>query len=107
MTKKSFIDDVAKDYNPAEAFISTPAPTPAKPPLEDRETIEAKLQAERERRNKPRLDKRLNLLLTQALYDDLTALSRFDGKSVNSIINEALTELTTARKSDIEKIRSL
>jgi hypothetical protein len=107
MTKKSFIDDVAKDYNPAEAFISTPAQTPTKPPLEDRETIEAKLQAERERRNKPRLDKRLNLLLTQALYDDLTALSRFDGKSVNSIINEALTELTTARKGDIEKIRSL
>lgn len=106
MTKKSFIDDVAKDYNPAEAFISK-APTPAKPPLEDRETIEAKLRAERERKSKPRLDKRLNLLLTQALYEDLTALSRFDGKSVNSIINEALTELTTARKSDIEKIRSL
>ena len=99
MTKKSFIDDVTNEY-PATADLSTTT-------LEDRETIEAKLQAERERRNKPRLDKRLNLLLTQALYDDLTALSRFDGKSVNSIINEALTELTTARKGDIEKIRSL
>lgn len=99
MTKKSFIDDVTNEY-PATAYLSTTT-------LEDRETIEAKLQAERERRNKPRLDKRLNLLLTQALYDDLTALSRFDGKSVNSIINEALTELTTARKGDIEKIRSL
>ena len=99
MTKKSFIDDVTNEYA-ATAYLSTTT-------LEDRETIEAKLQAERERRNKPRLDKRLNLLLTQALYDDLTALSRFDGKSVNSIINEALTELTTARKCDIEKIRSL
>lgn len=107
MSKKTFIEDVKNEYNPAEAFLSkAPIETP-KPPLEDRETIEAKLQAERERRNKPRLDKRLNLLLTQALYDDLSDLSRFDGKSVNSIINEALSELTTARRNDIEKIRSL
>ena len=98
--KKTFINDVTSEYNPAQAFISTP-------PLKDKESIEAELKAERERRNKPRLDKRLNLLLTQALYDDLTALSRFEGKSVNSIINEVLSELTTARKDDIEKIRSL
>lgn len=100
MKKPDFKAEVMNEINPATAYLSTTT-------LEDRETIEAKLQAERERRNKPRLDKRLNLLLTQALYDDLTALSRFDGKSVNSIINEALTELTTARKGDIEKIRSL
>lgn len=98
--KKSFKNDLTNEYNPAQAFISTP-------PLKDKESIEAELKAERERRNKPRLDKRLNLLLTQALYDDLTALSRFEGKSVNSIINEVLSELTTARKDDIEKIRSL
>ena len=100
MSKKSFIDDVASEYNPAQAFISTP-------PLKDKDSIEAELKAERERRNKPRLDKRLNLLLTQALYDDLSDLSRFEGKSVNSLINEALQNLTTARKGDIEKIRSL
>ena len=99
MSKKSFIDDVKTEY-PATAYLSTPT-------LKDKDSIEAELKAERERRNKPRLDKRLNLLLTQALYDDLSDLSRFDGRSVNSIINEALTELTTKRKSDIEKIRSL
>ena len=107
MTKKSFINDVVKEYNPAEAFLSKAPAETLTPSLKDKDSIEAELKAERERRNKPRLDKRLNLLLTQALYEDLTDLSRFDGKSVNSIINEALTELTTARKDDIQKIRSL
>ena len=109
MSKKSFIDDVTKDYNPAEAFISTPAPapTPAKPPLEDRETIEAKLQAERERRNRPTLEKRLNLLLTDELFNDLKDLSRFDGRSVNKIINETLAEYMDSRRDDLNKIRSL
>ena len=107
MTKKSFIDDVAKDYNPAEAFISKAPIEAPRPPLEDRETIEAKLKAERERKNKPTLEKRLNLLLTEELFSDLKDLSRFDGRSVNKIINETLADYINSRKDDLNKIRSL
>lgn len=106
MSKKSFINDVAS-YNPAEAFISTPTPAPAKPQLEDRDSIEAKLQAERERRNKPTLEKRLNLLLTDELFNDLKDLSRFDGRSVNKLINETLADYVASRQDDLNKIRSL
>jgi uncharacterized protein (DUF4415 family) len=100
MSKKSFIDDVKTDYNPAQAFISPQ-------PLKDKEAIEAELKAERERRSKPRLEKRLNLLTTEKLHKDLQDLSRYDGRSVNSIINDALADYLETRKNDIEKIRSL
>ena len=107
MEKKSFIDDVTNSYNPAEAFISTAQPEPTTAKLEDREAIEAKLKAERERRNKPTLEKRLNLLITEKLYNDLKDLSRFDGRSVNGIINDTLAEYVASRQNDLNKIRSL
>ena len=75
--------------------------------MKDKEAIEAELKAERERRSKPRLEKRLNLLTTEKLHKDLQDLSRYDGRSVNSIINDALADYLETRKNDIEKIRSL
>ena len=103
MSKKSFINDVTNEYNPAQAFISTP-------PLKDKEAIEAELKevrAKKENASKPRLEDRLNLLISKQLHNDLSDLSRFDGKSINSIINKVLTEYTESRQADIEKIRSL
>ena len=109
MSKKSFIDDVAKDYNPAEAFISTStttAPADTKPIIKDREAVEAELQAERERKANV-LSERMQILLSKQQVKDLKDLSRFDGRSVNNIINTVIADYIKARQDDLNKIRSL
>lgn len=105
--KKSFINDVKSEYNPAQAFMSAPL-------LKDREAIEAELKAEQERKatqgkntGKARLENRLNLLISKQTHNDLVDLSRYDGRSINSIINKVLTDYLASRQDDIDKIRSL
>lgn len=111
MTKKSFMQDV-EQYNPAQAFM-----TPQKENPTSTSAMGAKLQEKLDqiRAQKAQVEKavkdletrRLQLVMTEALYNDISDLARYDGKKVAQFIKDTLRNEINARKDNIEAIRSL
>lgn len=106
MSKKDFTDIIGANTTPIGAFISTPAVEA---------TTEDILKARDERtqigkrtvKKKEIREKKILMLLTQRLYDDLSALARFDNKSLNSLLNDMATEYTHHRRADIEAFNTI
>lgn len=111
MTKKSFTDDL-KQYNPAQAFM-----TPAQEAPTSTSAMGVKLQEQLDeiKKQKAKIEKiakdletrRLQLVMTEALYNDIVDLARYDGKKVAQFIKDTLRNEINTRKDNIEAIRSL
>ena len=108
MSKKDFNEIIGANSTPLEAFIRPQA-------TEQEATAQDILKARDERavigkrvvRKKETKDKKILMLLTQKLYDDLSTLASFDRKSLNSLLNEVMTEYTHHRQADIEAFNSI
>lgn len=93
MTKKTF-------ENPALEYI-TAAQT-----LDTEPTEETRGRQDTPRRPKAgasRKDCRLNMLVTRELRDQIQALADIDEKSVNSFLNDVITDYVESRKAEYEQ----
>lgn len=109
MSKKDFTDIIGANSTPINAFITKPAET-------ETATAEDILTARDERamlgrrvvvKKKEIRDKKILMLLTQRLYDDLSTIARFDNKSLNALLNEVMTDYAHQRHNDIEAFNNI
>lgn len=109
MSKKDFTDIIGANSTPINAFIKKPEA------VDDNATTEDILKARDERtligkrviRKKETKDKKILMLLTQSLYDDLSKLARIDNKSLNALLNEVMKEYAHHRQADIEAFNNI
>lgn len=109
MSKKDFTDIIGANSTPINAYISKPEA------VENNTTAEDILKARDERtligkrviRKKETKDKKILMLLTQSLYDDLSTIARFDNKSLNALLNEVMKEYAHHRQADIEAFNNI
>lgn len=109
MSGKDFTAIIGANSTPIDAYISKPEA------MEQTTTAEDILKARDERtqlgkrtiKKKETKDKKILMLLTQRLYDDLATLASFDRKSLNSLLNEMATEYAHSRRADIEAFNSI
>lgn len=112
MTKKSFMNDV-EQYNPAQAFMTPPKENPTTSfsamgvKLQEQLDEIKKHKAQIVKEAKDLETRRLQLVMTEALYNDISDLARYDGKKVAQFIKDTLRNEINARKDNIEAIRSL
>ena len=108
MSKKDFTDIIGANSTPINAFITKPAET-ATATAEDILTArdERAMLGRRVVKKKEIRDKKILMLLTQRLYDDLSTIARFDNKSLNALLNEVMTDYARQRHNDIEAFNNI
>ena len=109
MSKKDFTDIIGANTTPINAFMTKPEAMTATATAEDilRARDERTQIGKRTIKKKETKDKKILMLLTQSLYDDLSTIARFDNKSLNALLNEMATEYTHHRRADIEAFNNI